>query len=99
MENFLGFNVRTFLRFSVDEDKSFGGSLDQLNNRVIVKNDGSIKWLTPAIFRAKCGMNVEFFPFDTQICSLKFGSWTYNGFQIDLKNLTSDVDFGKFGIS
>ncbi|XP_066925495.1 neuronal acetylcholine receptor subunit alpha-10-like [Clytia hemisphaerica] len=81
---------------NVDEDKSFGGSLDQLNNRVIVRNDGSIKWLTPAIFRAKCGMNVEFFPFDTQICTLKFGSWTYNGFQIDLKNLTRDVDFASY---
>ena len=54
-----------------------------------------MKWLTPAIFRAKCTMDVEFFPFDTQYCTLKFGSWTYNGFQIDLVSLTDAVDFGK----
>jgi len=78
---------------SVDEDKSFGGSLDQLNNRVIISHDGSIKWLTPVIFRAKCAMDVEFFPFDTQHCELKFGSWSYSGLQVDLQNYTSEVDF------
>lgn len=32
-------------------------------------------------------MNVEYFPYDEQICFMKFGSWTYNGAQVDLKHL------------
>ena len=35
-------------------------------------------------------MNVEFFPFDTQHCSMKFGSWTYDGFEIDLVHVCAD---------
>jgi Neurotransmitter-gated ion-channel ligand binding domain len=32
-------------------------------------------------------MNVEYFPYDEQSCFMKFGSWTYNGAQVDLKHL------------
>ena len=31
---------------------------------------------------AFCQMDVEYFPFDEQTCVMKFGSWTYDGFQV-----------------
>ena len=31
-------------------------------------------------------MDVEYFPFDEQTCVMKFGSWTYDGFQVDLRH-------------
>lgn len=40
-------------------------------------------------------MNVEYFPYDEQSCFMKFGSWTYNGAQVDLKHL-DQVCFKKF---
>ena len=30
-------------------------------------------------------MDVEYFPFDEQTCVMKFGSWTYDGFQVLIK--------------
>jgi len=27
-------------------------------------------------------MNVEFFPFDEQHCTMRFSSWTYDGYQV-----------------
>ena len=36
-------------------------------------------------------MNVEFFPFDEQLCTLKFGSWTYDGYQVDLKHIGQET--------
>ena len=30
-------------------------------------------------------MDITYFPFDTQRCSLKFGSWTYHGKEIDIQ--------------
>ena len=27
------------------------------------------------------------FPFDEQSCDMKFGSWTYDGYQVDLKHV------------
>ena len=29
-------------------------------------------------------MNVKQFPFDTQVCELKFGTWSYHGLEIDI---------------
>ena len=30
------------------------------------------------------GINVEYFPFDEQKCSMKFSSWTYDGLQVSV---------------
>merc|ERR1712214_159853 len=35
---------------------------------------------------------VEYFPFDEQTCVTKFGSWTYDGFQVDLRHMCEDED-------
>ena len=32
-------------------------------------------------------MDVEFFPFDIQRCSMKFGSWSYDGVAVDLQHI------------
>ena len=32
-------------------------------------------------------MDVEYFPFDEQTCVMKFGSWTYDGFQVEFRFL------------
>nr|CAD7446648.1 unnamed protein product [Timema bartmani] len=43
--------------------------------------------IPPAIYKSSCEINVEYFPFDEQSCTMKFGSWTYNGVQVDLKHM------------
>ncbi|CAJ0957012.1 unnamed protein product, partial [Mesorhabditis belari] len=51
----------------------------------VVYNTGEVNWVPPGIFRASCKMDITYFPFDEQICFLKFGSWTYNGNALDLQ--------------
>ncbi|XP_066491103.1 neuronal acetylcholine receptor subunit beta-4 isoform X2 [Tiliqua scincoides] len=51
---------------------------------VIVKNNGSIWWLPPAIYKSACKIEVKHFPFDQQNCTLKFRSWTYDHTEIDM---------------
>uniref|UniRef100_A0A8B9QJP8 Cholinergic receptor nicotinic delta subunit n=1 Tax=Apteryx owenii TaxID=8824 RepID=A0A8B9QJP8_APTOW len=49
---------------------------------VLVYNTGYVYWLPPAIFRSTCPINVDFFPFDWQNCTLKFRSqvgWAWGG--------------------
>lgn len=52
--------------------------------KATVYYDGRISWEPPAIYKTYCPIDVEYFPFDTQLCFMKFGSWTYDGNQVDL---------------
>lgn len=58
--------------------------------KAILHYDGRVVWTPPAIFKSSCEINVEFFPFDEQECFLKFGSWTFDGFQVDLVHINAD---------
>jgi hypothetical protein len=50
--------------------------------KATLKFTGEVFWKPPAIYKSSCEINVEYFPFDEQSCIMKFGSWTYNGFQV-----------------
>ncbi|KAK1175083.1 neuronal acetylcholine receptor subunit non-alpha-3-like, partial [Acipenser oxyrinchus oxyrinchus] len=76
-----------FLLFSADGH--FEGSL---MTKVIVKYNGTVMWTPPARYKSSCTMDVTFFPFDRQNCSMKFGSWTYDGDMVDLILLDDHVD-------
>ncbi|XP_006859979.1 PREDICTED: neuronal acetylcholine receptor subunit alpha-6 isoform X2 [Chrysochloris asiatica] len=64
--------------------------------KALVQYDGMITWTPPAIFKSSCPMDITFFPFDHQNCSLKFGSWTYDKAEIDLLIIGSKVDMNDF---
>lgn len=38
--------------------------------------------MPPGIFKSTCKIDITWFPFDDQRCEMKFGSWTYDGFQV-----------------
>ena len=42
----------------------------------------NVFWPPPAKLRRSCKIDVTYFPFDDQKCKMKFGSWTYDGFQV-----------------
>ena len=54
-----------------------------------VSPDGIVQLASPFILESVCPINIEYFPFDTQRCKLKIGSWTYDGFDIDLQVVES----------
>ncbi|NWS17964.1 ACHA6 protein, partial [Pachyramphus minor] len=64
--------------------------------KALLRYDGMITWTPPAIFKSSCPMDITFFPFDHQNCSLKFGSWTYDKAKIDLLIIGSKVDMSDF---
>ncbi|XP_033748941.1 neuronal acetylcholine receptor subunit alpha-6-like isoform X3 [Pecten maximus] len=50
----------------------------------VVRFDGTVTWLPQAVYKSSCNVDVATFPFDKQHCHLKFGSWSYDGFKLDL---------------
>ncbi|XP_078614916.1 neuronal acetylcholine receptor subunit beta-4-like [Branchiostoma floridae x Branchiostoma japonicum] len=55
-----------------------------LYTKVLIYDDGKVEWLPPAIYQSSCAIDVRHFPFDKQNCTMKFGSWTYNGDEVDI---------------
>ena len=47
----------------------------------MIEFTGNVFWPVPTKLQSSCKVDVTYFPFDFQNCSLKFGSWTYDGFQ------------------
>lgn len=64
----------------------------------VVSNDGSVLWIPPAMFSSTCSIDITNFPFDIQTCDMKFGSWTYDGFKLDLEfyNAKNEVQYTAF---
>ncbi|XP_030602476.1 acetylcholine receptor subunit epsilon [Archocentrus centrarchus] len=51
---------------------------------VLIYDNGWIYWLPPAIYRSTCAIEITYFPFDYQNCTLAFRSQTYSANEVDL---------------
>ncbi|XP_061164478.1 neuronal acetylcholine receptor subunit alpha-7-like [Saccostrea echinata] len=60
--------------------------------RPIVHHNGSVNYLFSTILDSVCRINVRYFPIDTQVCPLKFASWSYSGVDLDFYPKTQSVD-------
>ncbi|CAJ1062312.1 neuronal acetylcholine receptor subunit alpha-7-like isoform X1 [Xyrichtys novacula] len=58
---------------------------------VLVNSSGFCEYLPPGIFISTCNVDVRWFPFDIQRCELKFGSWTFDGWLLDIQMKEADV--------
>ncbi|CAO2643961.1 Acetylcholine receptor subunit epsilon [Lemmus lemmus] len=61
-------------------DGQFGVAYDC---NVLVSEGGYVTWLPPAIYHSTCAVEVTYFPFDWQNCSLVFRSQTYNAEEVE----------------
>ena len=54
--------------------------------RVSISSDGTLSYNFPTVIKSICRVDVTYFPFDAQNCSLQFGSWSHHGMELDIVN-------------
>lgn len=59
--------------------------------KVLLDYTGHITWTPPAIFKSYCEIIVTHFPFDEQNCSMKLGTWTYDGSVVAINPVGADL--------
>lgn len=50
----------------------------------VVHSNGIVDWSLPATFHSICEVDLKFYPYDSQVCKLKFASWVHSGRHLDL---------------
>ena len=61
------------LLYNTAHDESVSGS-DVYKANLQIDENGTVTWMSPVTLKSSCDINVKWFPFDTQQCSLVFGS-------------------------
>jgi hypothetical protein len=44
----------------------------------VIYSEGDVSWIPPVALSSHCPIDAYYFPFDTQVCNIKLGSWTYD---------------------
>ncbi|KAH9518333.1 Acetylcholine receptor subunit alpha-type acr-16 [Bulinus truncatus] len=67
-----------------------------MQSLAMVHSNGEVFWPPIVKFQSTCQVDITYFPFDDQICSMKLGSWAYDGFQVDVDNRSVPVDLSNY---
>ena len=62
----------------------------------MVSHEGVVFWPPIVKLRSTCKIDITYFPFDDQNCTLKLGSWAYDGFQVDVLERDKPIDLTNF---
>ena len=68
----------------------------RINTPLKLSFDGKVHWSSPATFMASCKVVNKFYPFDTQTCTLHFGTWTNTAKMLDAHTLGNKVSIDHY---
>lgn len=64
--------------------------------KVLLYSSGKVRWLSPIQVQSECKIDITNFPLDDQQCKLEFGSWAYDGHQLNLTNARETADLSMY---
>lgn len=82
--------IATFIFYSVNSDSN--GEMYLFTTKVLLYSTGKVRWLSPIQVQSECKIDITNFPLDDQQCKLEFGSWAYDGHQLNLTNARETAD-------
>ena len=63
-----------------------------------ISSSGKNTWLNPVVFQKICELDVSYFPFDDQVCTLKFGSWAFDATKVVTKAFANTASSNSYYI-
>jgi nicotinic acetylcholine receptor len=69
------------------------GQIDSFSNtHCLAYNNGEVLWVPSIKLETYCTLDFRNWPYDSQTCSVIFGSWVYDGFHINLQVAEAPID-------
>ncbi|XP_062599058.1 neuronal acetylcholine receptor subunit alpha-10-like [Saccostrea cucullata] len=79
------------------EGTSEFGSMPQVKDyRAAISSDGQVQYNFPSTVTTACSIDVTYFPFDIQRCSLTFGSWIHSMKHLGVYQSSASADTSAF---
>lgn len=78
---------------SGDDSTNLPGFREKYKTYVVIESTGVSKWMSPAHFKSSCDIKVKYFPFDTQVCKMYFGSWTHDSRNLKVQLIPDSAVF------
>ena len=72
------------------------GFVNVTGSKIVITNNGTVKWMIPIMMKSSCAVDVTFFPYDQQKCHLRFGSWIYDITQVDMALKPEEPDLSHY---
>ena len=72
------------------------GVLAAENLQYTLYDSGMMSWEPPVYFEVYCDMDLKFFPFDTQTCSIVLSAWTMTEAEMLVRKLSDSVNLSLY---
>lgn len=66
-----------------------------MESDLVVQHNGNIAWLNPAVIQSSCTIDITHFPFDDQVCEIRFGSWSFTTSYVDFIPAKDSADLSQ----
>ncbi|XP_052799074.1 neuronal acetylcholine receptor subunit alpha-2-like [Mya arenaria] len=84
------------LNNAADGIKVISDNADTASVRLTISNTGEVHWLAPVEFNAQCTVNIAYYPFDQQSCSVIISTWMFDIDELMLMTDDSGINFDMY---
>ncbi|WAQ93627.1 LGC4-like protein, partial [Mya arenaria] len=71
-------------------------TVTSISSNVIIHYSGNVTWLSMSIFRSSCSIDVKYFPYDVQNCTMSFASWSFGIDQLNILSHSTEGDVSNY---
>ena len=65
---------------------------------ITVRSNGAARWQPGGVFAIACALDMNFYPFDDQKCTIEIETWVYTSDKVNLTNSQDQVCITRKGI-